>query len=163
MRGSISKVLGWLGFPAAFAYGYFVIGWPTSFEISRYTLQVEIFIVGFLVALLMRTLWSVFLVPAALIFSVVLAGIVQGNILTFREGLAGAFNTELWLFGATALGAFLGTILPRIVRLIRRKLREPYSPDAASLPAADQSSDPAGELLGATTGLEPSAPPSDVS
>ena len=121
----LGQILGAVGYIAAFVFGYFVLGFPDSFTISRFDLQVQLFALGFTLALLVRSFWSVVLLPATVIFAVVLAGITDGLIGNMQQFVASTFNAEIFLFGATALGTLLGTALPRIARRIWRALSEP--------------------------------------
>ncbi|ACZ37710.1 hypothetical protein [Sphaerobacter thermophilus] len=125
MAARLGQILGAAGYIAAFVFGYFVLGFPDGFTISRFDLQVQLFALGFLLALLVRSFWSVVLLPATVIFAVVLAGITDGLIRNVQQLVAAAFNAEVYLFGATALGTLVGTALPRIARRLWRALSEP--------------------------------------
>lgn len=119
----INRGLRAIAIVGAFCYGYFVISWPTGFELSRATLQVKLFVLGVVAAVLLRSFWSIIFVPAAVIIAVVLAGITHGTIGSFRQFVAGAYDIEVWMFPALALSSFLTTLAPYVARGVIHLLR----------------------------------------
>lgn len=126
-----NRALWILGIGGAFGYAYLVIGYPSGYELSRFHMQAQVFLVGLVAALLLRSWTSLVYVPAVLIFGIIIAGMASGVIVSFRQAVAGAFTMEVWLFGATALGALIATIA---AKLLRRRLahRAPPAGDARS-------------------------------
>lgn len=127
MTARLGHFLGAAGYIAAALYAYFVIGFPDGYRVSQFSMQIQLFVLAFVLALLIRSFWAVVMLPATVIFSVVLAGIIGGLIRDGRQFVAATFNLEVFMFSATALGALLGTAIPRIARRIRRALAEPDS------------------------------------
>lgn len=124
MSARTSRVMGAAGYLMAFAYSLIVIGFPTGYELSRTMTHIQLFVLGFLVALLIRSFWAVIYVPAIIVFTPLVLGIVTGRITTLQEGLATAFRFEAFLFGAPFAGVFLGTLLPRMIRRVVRSVKE---------------------------------------
>lgn len=120
MRESVSRLLWWLGLVGAFVFAYAVISYPASRQLITLTAQVKLALVGLVAALLMRSWWSLILIPAAVIAGIMLAGLTLGVIHSFRAAVAGAFIVETFTFGAVAGGAALGMIVRKLITRISR-------------------------------------------
>ncbi|MDI3339032.1 MAG: hypothetical protein QJR03_00725 [Sphaerobacter sp.] len=140
MTARLGQILGAAGYLAAIGYAYLAIGFPNSYEITRLSMQLHLFALGLLLALVIRSFRAVVLVPAAVIFAMVAAGIRDGVISDARQLVAATATTEIFLFGAIALGTFVGTALPRLVRRIGRTRARPEPP--AALPPQSPSEEP---------------------
>lgn len=130
----VSGTLRGLAVAGALAFGYFAMGYPEGWELGRLSTQGRLVALGFVAALLIRSWWSLAFVPFGVIAGAVAAGIASGAITSFRQGVAGAFVIEFFMYGSTALGALLATVL---VKLTRRGLRR-VSPQATPTEVSSQ-------------------------
>jgi len=124
VRQWINSAVQVVGTLAVLAYAYLMISFPDGYQISRFSLQLRLFVLGVVAALIMRTFWSLALLPTAIIVGMIAAGIHAGLIQSFQQMVAASVTVEVFTLPATVLGAFLATLLPRLlvrgVRALRR-------------------------------------------
>lgn len=120
---------------AVLAYAYLVLSFPDGYQISRFSLQIRLFVLGAAVALVMRSWWSLVLLPTAMIVGIDAAGVRLGLIGSARELVAASFTVEVFTLPATVLGAFLATLVPKLlVRAVRALLGLRSGPGTVGAP-----------------------------
>ena len=142
VRQWINSAVQVAGTLAVGAYAYLVISFPDGYQISRFSLQIRLFVLGVVAALVMRTFWSLALLPLAIIVGIIAAGVHVGLIGSARQAIAESFTVEVFTLPATVLGAFVATLLPRLFAHGLRALRRALSPAAPVEPATPEQAPP---------------------
>ncbi|HET9016852.1 MAG TPA: hypothetical protein VFN57_14725 [Thermomicrobiaceae bacterium] len=125
---------------AVLAFAYLVISFPDGYQLSRFSLDIDLFVLAALAALIVRSWWSLALFPTMIIIGILAAGIHVGLIQDLQQLIAESFNVEFFTLPPTVLGAFVATLAPRLIARGIRSLRRSLGPAAAPEPPAPEQS-----------------------
>ena len=142
MRQWINLAVQVVGTLAVLAFAYLVISFPDGFQLSRFSLDIELFLLAVLVALIIRSWWSLALFPTMIIIGILAAGIHVGLIQNLRQLIAESFNVEFFTLPPTVLGAFVATLMPRLIVRGIRSLRRSLGPAALADPSVPEQAPP---------------------